>query len=124
MDCAVRHLSDADIEALAAYYAPKEPMEGDADPELAARGKPLYEGKRLADPSHVSAACHGPNGEGNAAAAFPALRGQHAEYTAIALRAYGAGEPPDPSGIIAEIGKTLSEDEMLALAAYAENLSR
>ena len=50
MDCAVRHLSDADIEALAAYYAPKEPMEGDADPELAARGKPLYEGKGPCQP--------------------------------------------------------------------------
>ena len=80
--------------------------------------------RALANPCHVCDACHGSNGEGNAAAAFPALRGQHAEYTAIALRAYGAGEPPDPSGIIAEIGKTLSEDEMLAHAAYAENLSR
>jgi cytochrome c553 len=38
---AVRHLSDPDIEALAAFYATKEPMKGDADPELAARGKPL-----------------------------------------------------------------------------------
>jgi cytochrome c553 len=124
MKDAVRHLSDADIEALAAYYATKEPMKGDADPALAARGRPLYEGEGLADPSHVCAACHGPNGEGNAAAAFPALRGQHSEYTVIALRAYGTGERPDPSGIMAEIGKTLSEDEMLALAAYAENLSK
>ena len=62
MKDAVRHLSDADIEALAAYYAPKEPMKGDADPELAARGKPLYERNGLADPSHVCAACHGPTG--------------------------------------------------------------
>jgi cytochrome c553 len=67
---AVRHLSDPDIEALAACYATKEPMKGDAGLELAARGKPLYEGKGLADPSHVCAACHGPNGEGNAAAGF------------------------------------------------------
>jgi cytochrome c553 len=41
----------------------------------------------------------------------------------IALRAYGTGERRDPTGIMREIGKTLSEDEMRALAAYAENLS-
>jgi cytochrome c553 len=37
MKDAVRHLSDADIEALAAYYATKEPMKGVAAPALAAR---------------------------------------------------------------------------------------
>ena len=123
MQDAVRHLTDADIEAVAAFYATMEPVAGDADPELAARGQPLYEGEGLARPSHACAVCHGPDGEGNAAAGIPALRGQHADYTLIALRAYATGERWDPTGIMEEIARSLSEDQMLALAAYAENLS-
>ncbi|HSA80220.1 MAG TPA: hypothetical protein VLE23_05315 [Geminicoccaceae bacterium] len=80
MKDAVRHLSDGDIEMLAACYAAKAPMKGNADPALAAHGKLLYEGEKLADRSHASIACHGSDGEGNAAAPFPALRGQRSEY--------------------------------------------
>jgi cytochrome c553 len=40
----------------------------------------------------------------------------------IALRAYGTGERRDPTGIMAQIAGSLSEDQMLALAAYTENL--
>ena len=39
--------------------------------------------------------CHGPNGAGNSPAKYPALRGQHAMYTASQLNNYknGTREP-------------------------------
>jgi cytochrome c553 len=75
------------------------------------------------------AACHSPNGKGNAPAGFPSLAGQHAEYTAAQLRAYRQGYE-DPAGrtndgdtkIMRTTAFGLSDMEIDAVASYIAGL--
>jgi glucose/arabinose dehydrogenase/cytochrome c553 len=121
MTDAVRHMSDADIEAIAAYYETRTPMRGRPDAALASRGEALYRGGGLPDPTFACAACHGADASGNES--YPALRGQHAGYTIATLLAYANGERnTDASGIMPKIARSLSEEEMRAIAAYLEGM--
>lgn len=65
--------------------------------------------------SQVCASCHGADGN-SAAAQFPRLAGQHADYLLKALQDYktGARKNPIMSGFVAN----LSERDMEDLAAY------
>ncbi len=75
------------------------------------------------------AACHSPNGKGNAPAGFPPLAGQHADYIAAQLRAYRKGYE-DESGrtndgeamIMRTNAFSLSDKEIDAVASYASGL--
>ncbi len=73
------HLSDAQIAALAGYFAGQKTSSGAAgDAADMAAGKRLYSD---GDPDHdvpACQSCHGANGEG--LDAFPKLTGQHREY--------------------------------------------
>ncbi|MDX1698409.1 MAG: cytochrome c4, partial [Thiohalobacterales bacterium] len=65
-------------EDVAAFYASQKVSPGYADPELVELGERIY---RSGNPESGVASCmgcHGPNGAGNPAALYPALRGQHA----------------------------------------------
>jgi cytochrome c553 len=74
-------------------------------------------------------ACHSPTGKGNAPAGFPALAGQHAEYTATQLRMYRKGYE-DESGrtndgdskIMRTTAFGLSDKEIEAVASYVAGL--
>ncbi len=69
-------------------------------------------------------ACHGPTGRGNPAAAYPLLRGQHATYIAATLRAYATDERKSDGAtrMMRDIAKRLTEDDILAVAAYMQGL--
>lgn len=60
--------------------------------------------------------CHGLDGSGDAAAAFPRLAGQSAEYIYKSLKDYASGARPNE--IMAPIAKALTEGEMRDVAAY------
>lgn len=62
------------------------------------------------------ARCHGLQGEGGGAGAFPRLAGQKSEYLYEALRGYALGARP--SGIMQPIASELTDDEMRELATY------
>jgi cytochrome c553 len=64
--------------------------------------------------------CHGVNGTGRGAGAFPSLAGQRSEYLYASLRAFG--ERSRFSGIMSEIAAMLSDDAMRDIAAYYERL--
>ena len=74
-------------------------------------------------------ACHSPTGNGNAPAGFPALAGQHAEYTATQLRAYRKGYE-DETGrtndgdtkIMRTTAFGLSDGEIEAVSSYVAGL--
>ena len=68
-------------------------------------------------------ACHGPDGTGNPAAAYPALSGQHAAYTATQLKAFRSGERSnDPNKIMRIVAGKMTDAEIEAVANYIQGL--
>jgi cytochrome c553 len=118
-------LSDQDMADLAVYFESLPgPAQAVADPDLISKGEALYRGGNVADQVAACIACHGPTGAGNPAAKYPALKGQHAAYTAKQLRDYASGERTSDgtTRIMREIAAKLSEDEIVALASYVQGL--
>lgn len=75
--------------------------------------------------SEVSAciACHGPEGEGNKPAAFPALNRQHADYLIKSLNDYKAAKRTNNSeNIMRMIAKRMSAKEIKAAANYISTM--
>lgn len=64
--------------------------------------------------------CHGAKGEGLAAAGYPFLAGQPAEYLSQQLAHFAEGSRKQP--IMQPIAKGLSEEQRSAVAAYYESL--
>ncbi|WP_456264004.1 c-type cytochrome [Burkholderia ubonensis] len=64
--------------------------------------------------------CHGANGEGNAAAAFPRLAGVPAAYLSAQLAAFADGSRPNP--VMQPMAKGLSAHERNAVSAYFASL--
>ncbi|HYG42258.1 MAG TPA: c-type cytochrome [Bordetella sp.] len=85
-----------------------------AGQQLATQGVPA---------SNVAActSCHGAQGEGNAAAGFPRLAGQSANYLARQLADYAQGTRQN--AVMAPIAKSLNESQRHDVAAYYAGLS-
>lgn len=118
-------LSDQDMADLAVYFENLPgPAQAVADPDLISKGEALYRGGNVANQVAACIACHGPTGAGNPAAKYPALKGQHAAYTAKQLRDYASGERTSDgtTRVMREIAAKLSEDEIDALASYVQGL--
>lgn len=119
----VQNLSDQDVADLAAYYAAQTPAEGSTPEAHVAAGRKLY--RAGDDQARVPAcmACHGPAGGGNAFAGWPALSGQQPEYVSTQLKAYADGtRHNDPNGMMRDIAKRLSADDIEAISHYVSGL--
>ena len=118
-------LSDEDMADLAVYFEGL-PMAAQAvkDPSSVALGESLYRGGNLETGVAACIACHGPSGDGNPAAKYPALRGQHADYTAKQLRDYasGARTSDGTTRVMRDIAARLSDDEIAAISSYVQGL--
>lgn len=68
------------------------------------------------------ATCHGPQGEGNAAAGFPRLAGLGAGYIAEQLLNYASGKRQNP--IMMPIAKQMTEAERKAVGSYFSSLPK
>ena len=84
----VEPLSDQDFADLAAYFSTQTPSGLEADPSYWKAGETLYKSGDVARGIPACTACHGPAGQGNAAAGYPALRAQHSVYTVKQLQDY------------------------------------
>lgn len=116
-------LSEQDMQDLAAYYTAQQIQYGEADPALVDQGEKLYRGGNKASGVSACMACHGPAGKGNPAANFPALAGQHAEYTAIQLKAFRSGaRANDYGGMMRNIASRMTDAEIEAVASYIQGL--
>ena len=118
-------LSDQDMADLAVYFESLPgPAQAVADPDLVSKGEALYRGGNVANQVAACIACHGPTGAGNPAAMYPALKGQHAAYTAKQLRDYASGERTSDgkTRVMRDIAGKLSEEEIDALASYVQGL--
>lgn len=129
-------LSPQDMRDLGAYFAGQTALPGLADETVVADGpaagmkfyeigQRIYRGGDAERGLPACLACHGPAGAGNPGPAYPALGGQHARYTADMLTRYrdGAvyGDGPQ-AGVMAGVAKTLTDQEIQALATYIEGL--
>jgi cytochrome c553 len=125
----VDNMSDQDLADIAAFYASKPRAFGQTDPDALALGEKVYRSGVAERSVAACIACHSPTGAGNAPAGFPALAGQHAEYTASQLRAYRKGYE-DESGrtndgdtrIMRTNAFGLSDAEIEAVASYVAGL--
>jgi cytochrome c553 len=116
-------LTEEDIADLAAYYATqiRKPMA--ADPNLVTTGERLYRGGNMDAAVGACIACHGPDGRGNAPAAYPVVAGQHAAYTSAQLKAYRAGQrSSDPNQMMRNVAARLTDAEIEAVASYIQGL--
>lgn len=116
-------LSEDDMADLAAYYTKQTPVGLEADPSKLSLGQRLYRG---GDPSKniaACAACHGPRGDGNPTALYPAIGGQHAAYVAKQLRAYREGaRQTDPNQMMRNVAHSMSDEQIDAVASYVQGL--
>ena len=118
-------LSDQDMADLAVYFESlPAPAQSVANPDLVTTGEALYRGGEVTEQIAACMACHGPTGTGNPAAGYPALKGQHAAYTAKQLRDYASGErvSDGKTRVMRDIAGKLSEEEIAALASYVQGL--
>ncbi|MGH8401454.1 MAG: c-type cytochrome [Gammaproteobacteria bacterium] len=113
-------LSEQDMQDVAAYFSSQELRPGEADAGLVKAGESLYRGGDQSAQIPACAACHGPEGAGNAPMLVPALTGQHAEYVVSQLQAFASGARKSP--MMDTIAARLSADQMKAVASYIEGL--
>ncbi|MCQ8127033.1 c-type cytochrome [Methylomonas rivi] len=109
MNAMAKDLKDADIQNLAAYYAGLPGKSAGGDANLARTGQ---------EKAAMCMGCHGNNLQGNGQ--FPKLAGQHPEYTGKQLTDFKSGARK--AGQMNAIAKTLSEDDIKALAEYIGSL--
>jgi len=117
-------VQDADVDDVAAYFASKSvKATTPVKPELVDNGRALYTGGNPATGVTACIACHGPTGNGNTPAKYPALRSQHAVYTIKQLQTFRDGtRDNDPNAMMRNIAVLMSEEEIEAVAMYLSTL--
>ena len=122
-------LSDADMQALGAYFSQQAPKGNAAkDATLAKSGQRLWRGGNAATHVPACAGCHSPTGAG-VPKNYPRLAGQYGDYVYAQLKAFKSGERgADKAGkdvngrIMGAIAQSMTDDEMKAVADYAMGL--
>jgi cytochrome c553 len=128
-------LTDEDIADISAYYATQKISENtlpvlvsddatekpandkDAIQALIAQGSDLYRNGDLKREVSACIACHGPLGEGNKPASFPALKSQHADYLIKTLTDFKTGaRSNNPENIMHMITKKMTDQEIKAVS--------
>lgn len=123
MSAMVLSLSEQDMEDIAAWYASQQPTLLGADPAALELAEALYRGGNQAIAVPACSACHSPTGSGNAPAGYPALSGQHPEYTLQQLKDFRSGvRQNDSSAMMQTIVERLTDKELEALASYVSGL--
>ncbi len=117
-------LNEKDFQDIAAYYASQSIVVSQANPELVELGEKIYRAGNPATKVAACMACHGPAGAGMDLAAFPALAGQHADYTAKQLKMFRTGERANDGDarIMRSVAARLSDREIEAVASYISGL--
>ncbi|HIG65220.1 MAG TPA: cytochrome c4 [Methyloprofundus sp.] len=91
----------------------------DRQKALMTMGYDVYRNGNLDNEISACIACHGPNGEGNEPAAFPALKGQHAGYLAKTLTDFKTDKRSNnPDNMMHMIAKKMNEEEITAISYY------
>jgi len=125
----VAPLSEQDMHDLAAYYTEQKVTVSEiADLNAVALGEKIYRGGNKESKLMACVACHGPQGLGNAAAHYPALSGQHADYTKKQLENFKAGVRDNQTIytsrflLMRDIAAKMSDEEIQSVADYISGL--
>jgi len=117
-------LSEQDREDLAAYFSTQKVKFGAADPKLVELGERLYRSGNAQSGIAPCMGCHGPNGAGNPAARYPALRGQHAKYVENQLHGFAEGKRVNENAVkmMQILASRMTNREISAVASYIQGL--
>jgi cytochrome c553 len=127
-------LTEQDFADLGAYFATQTPAGLEADPSYWKAGEALYKSGDTARNIPACSACHGPAGQGNPGAGYPALRAQHSVYTVKQLQDYLTKnryrDGADPatvnstrnSAMMTTIAARLTPEDIRNLASYLQGL--
>lgn len=132
-------LTQQDMRDIGAYFSTQNITAGVADDAVIAEGpnagqkfyavgERIYRGGKPAAGVPACMACHGPAGAGVPGPSYPALGGQHAEYTAAKLTAFrdGAvwGKGTEANVIMSQAAQGLSDEEILSLASFLQGFHK
>lgn len=116
-------LSDQDMADIAAYYASVPTSENSTPENVVELGQELYLSGSSERGIAACVACHGPRGNGTSLSGFPKISGQHADYVKAQLQKFASADRNnDLNGMMHDIAKKLTEDEMDVLAKYVGGL--
>ena len=119
-------LSDQDINDLSAYFSSQTGTGGVADVSKVTLGERIYRAGNADSGVPACMSCHGPAGEGNPLAGYPALAGQHSVYSAKMITQFRAGEnwgdDDAPSEIMNGAAARLTDEEIDAVASFIQGL--
>lgn len=116
-------LDDQGVADVAAWFASQTVKGGQANQAKVEVGQTLYRGGNPASGVPACASCHGATGNGVGSANFPALAGQHAQYTVTELGRFKSGERAnDNARMMRDIAARMSQEEMEAVASYIEGM--
>ena len=116
-------LSDQDMLDLAAYFSSQTIKPGEADADQVELGETVYRAGITDTGVPACMACHGPAGKGNPAALYPALAGQHAEYTETQMQAWKSGtRANDKNAVMRTIAGPMTDEQIKAVSSYLQGL--
>ena len=127
-------LTEQDFADLAAFFSTQTPSGLEADPSYWKAGEALYKSGDVSRNIPACASCHGPAGQGNPGAGYPALRAQHSVYTVKQLQDYLTKnryrDPADPatvhatrnSAMMTTIAARLTPEDIRNVASYLQGL--
>ena len=127
-------LTEQDFADLAAFFSTQTPSGLEADPSYWKAGEALYKSGDAARSIPACTACHGPAGQGNAGAGYPALRAQHSVYTVKQLQDYltknryrdatdaSVVNSTRNSAMMTTIAARLTPEDIRNLASYVQGL--
>jgi cytochrome c553 len=116
-------LTDDDIENVAAYYASQKVQHMAVADQYIKIAEKIYRGGDSDRDIPACIACHGAQGNGISTAGFPAIGGQHPEYTIATLKAFRSGaRSNDANGIMRDVVAKMSDEQIEALGHYLVGL--
>lgn len=123
MSAMVAALTQDDAKKLGEYYAKQKlvPSQIPADEKLLEMGKILYHGGNIENEVPACAGCHGPTGSG-IPPRYPAIAGQHTEYTVNQLGLFNSGERGNDNGVMHKVVSRMNAQEKRAVSEYISTL--
>jgi cytochrome c553 len=130
----IEPLGEQDFADLAEFFAAQTPTGLEADPSYWKAGEALYKSGDAPRNIPACTACHGPAGQGNAGAGYPALRAQHSVYTVKQLQDYltknryrdasdaNTVNATRNSAMMTTIAARLTPEDIRNLASYLQGL--
>lgn len=116
-------VNEEDFADIAAYFASQAIKKGPVEDKYLKTGEAIYRGGDAERKVPACIACHGPRGEGLPSAGYPAIAGQHPEYTIAQLKAFRDGaRKNDPNGMMRGATHLMSDAQMEAVAHYLVGL--